>query len=104
MRRGLNRQDRPPRVGAAVLAKALVGVLLIFVSTSAGVAGAGYIQIGDIVPTPTTCSGCTATPVPTIDADPDPPQPGKPRTLLILGSDRRSKLSSDAKLGDVKPN
>ena len=32
MRRGPNRQDRPPRVGAAVLAKALVGVFLIFVS------------------------------------------------------------------------
>ena len=44
MRRGPNRQDRPPRVGAAVLAKALLGVLLIFVSTGAASAGAGYFQ------------------------------------------------------------
>src|SRR3954468_20254903 len=40
-----NRMDRPPRVGAAVLAKALAGVFTVFIATTAGVAGAGYLQI-----------------------------------------------------------
>src|SRR3954452_20051290 len=97
MHRGTDRQDRPARVGAAVLAKALLGVLIVFVCTSAGVAGAGYIQIGDIVPTPVPGSGPAPTPIPSVD--PDPVEPGGPRTLLILGSDRRAKNSTDSKLG-----
>src|SRR5262245_7022468 len=97
MRRGPNRQDRPPRVGAKVLAKALAGVFLIFLSTGAGVAIAGYLMIAPPPPAPGTHAE------PPIQDIPDkllpPPEPGGPRTLLVLGSDRRSKNSRDAQLG-----
>src|SRR4051794_9859492 len=99
MRRGPNRQDRPPRVGAAVLAKALVGVFLIFLSSGAGVAIAGYLMIAPPKP--------SVPPPPPIAGIPEDPRkggiadvpPGGPRTLLILGSDRRAKNSTDSKLG-----
>ena len=44
MRRGRNRQDRPPHVGAALLAKALVGVLIVFLCAGGATAAAGYLQ------------------------------------------------------------
>ena len=96
MRRGPNRQDRPPRVGAAVLAQALVGVFLIFVCTGVGVAGAGYFKFRAEINPPTP--GPTPTPIPGLPELP-PPEPGGPRTLLVLGSDRRDKRATDAKLG-----
>ena len=43
MSRRRNRTERPPRVGAAVLAKALAGVFIVFIATRRGVAGAGYL-------------------------------------------------------------
>ena len=95
------RHDRPPRVGAAVLAKAFVGVLLIFLSTGAGVAIAGYLMIappkpigpgGEPVATPTAIAGIKDNDIPDV-------APGGPRTLLVLGSDRRAKNSTDGKLG-----
>ncbi|HEX6020874.1 MAG TPA: LCP family protein [Solirubrobacter sp.] len=100
MRRGRDRQDRPPRVGAAVLAKALVGVLLIFVSAGVGVAGAGYFQWQAVIETP---PGPAPAPIPIPEAELPPPEPGGPRTLLILGSDRRAKTAADGKLGQ-EPN
>jgi LCP family protein required for cell wall assembly len=91
-----NRTDRPPRVGLAVLSKALAGVFTVFLATTAGVAGAGYFQI----PVPTPPDGrAAAPPIPNIpDEEIEPPEPGGPRTLLVLGSDRRAKTSTDAKL------
>jgi LCP family protein required for cell wall assembly len=87
-------------VGAAVLAKALAGVFLIFLSSGAGVAIAGYLMIAP--PKPPDPSKLQ----PPIAGIPDDPQqgvadvpPGGPRTLLILGSDRRAKNSTDSKLG-----
>ena len=86
-------QERPPRVGAAVLAKALVGrVRRSSSATGAGVAGAGYFQFADVptrrrrpgAPTPERRSRARS-------RDPEPPKPGGPRTLLVLGSDRRAK-------------
>ena len=98
MRRGRQRQDRPPRVGAAVLAKALVGVFLIFASTGAGVAIAGYLMIAPPAPPDPTK---VEPPLPGLDDEEiiPPVEPGGPRTLLVLGSDRRAKTSRDAKLG-----
>jgi len=101
MRRGPKRQDRPPRVGAAVLAKALLGVFLIFASTGAGVAVAGYLMIDNIVPPPKPGEP-EAPPLPE-DVVVEPPEPGGPRTIMVLGSDRRSKRSTDAQLGQ-KPH
>src|SRR4051795_11241265 len=97
MRRGPDRQERPPRVGARMLAKALAGGLVIIVCAGAGVAGAAWFQFDDIV-NPQLPPGVT--PAPTVDAPELPvPKPGGPRTLLVLGSDHRSKKSIDAKLG-----
>jgi LCP family protein required for cell wall assembly len=87
--------ERPPRVGAVVLAKALAGVFTVFVATTAGVAGAGYLQIQP----PAVPKGAPPAPPP-LDDIPELPDvdPGGPRTLLVLGSDRRAKTSTDAKL------
>jgi LCP family protein required for cell wall assembly len=92
-----NRTERPPRVGATVLAKALAGVFTVFIATTAGVAGAGYLQIQP----PEVPNGAPAAPPPLAGipekALPDV-EPGGPRTLLVLGSDRRAKTSTDARL------
>ena len=89
-------------MGAAVLAKAFAGVFLIFLSTGAGVAIAGYLMIAP--PTLDRArSDCGDRPQTTIadlpEEEIEPVEPGGPRTLLVLGSDRRSKYSKDAKLG-----
>jgi LCP family protein required for cell wall assembly len=88
--------ERPPRVGAAVLAKALAGVFTVFVATTAGVAGAGYLQIQP----PEVPKGAPPAPPPIEIKEEELPEvePGGPRTLLVLGSDRRAKTSTDAKL------
>src|SRR5690349_12644032 len=101
MRRRYKKQDRPPRVGARVLLKAFLGVFLIFLSTGAGVAIAGYLLIA---PPPVPCAkDCDGRGPETIadlpEKEIEPVEPGGPRTLLVLGSDRRSKYSKDAKLG-----
>ncbi len=101
MRWGHDRQDRPPRVGAAVLAKALVGVFVIFVSAGVGVAGAGYFQWQAVIDPPTP--GPAPAPIPIPEAELPAPEPGGPRTQLVLGSDRRAKTATDAKLGQ-EPN
>jgi LCP family protein required for cell wall assembly len=99
MIRGRNRQDRPPRVGAAMLAKALAGVLVIMVCSGAASAGAGWFQFDKVVAGPAPGPNATPTPTP-IPVPPLPiPKPGGPRTLLILGSDRRAKNSADGLAG-----
>jgi LCP family protein required for cell wall assembly len=91
-----NRTERPPRVGAAVLAKGLAGVFTVFIATTAGVAGAGYLQIQP----PEVPEGAPPAPPPIEIKEEELPEvdPGGPRTLLVLGSDRRAKTSTDAKL------
>lgn len=84
--------DRPPRVGLRMFLKALSGVLVIFVATGAGVAGAGYFQIPDLEPGP----GPAPEPIPIPEEEIAAPEPGQPRTILVLGSDRRAKTSTDA--------
>src|SRR4051794_14508476 len=100
MRRGPDRQERPPHVGAVMLAKALAGVLLIFVVAGAGTAGAGYFQFDKLFPGPNAPlpGGRKAPPPLKIPALPEV-KPGGPRTLLLLGSDHRAKTSADARLG-----
>src|SRR3954449_3618715 len=100
MRRGPDCQERPPRVGARMLAKALAAGTIIIVCAGTAVAGAAWFQFDDIV-NPQLPPGVT--PAPTVSVQPLPiPKPGGPRTLLVLGSDHRSKRSIDGKLG-AKP-
>jgi LCP family protein required for cell wall assembly len=87
-------------VGAVMLAKALAGVLLIFVVAGAGTAGAGYFQFDKLFPGPDAPlpGGHKAPPPLTVPELPEV-KPGGPRTLLLLGSDHRAKTSADARLG-----
>ena len=90
--------DRPPRVGLRMFLKAMTGVLVIFVATGAGVAGAGYFQIPDLESDPPG-PGPAAPTIPEIpEEDVPPPEPGQPRTIMVLGSDRRAKTSTDARI------
>ena len=78
--------------------KALAGVLVIFVATGAGVAGAGYFQIPDLEEDPPG-PGPAPDLIPELtEAEVAPPEPGQPRTILVLGSDRRAKTSTDARV------
>jgi LCP family protein required for cell wall assembly len=83
-------------VGARVLAKGLAGVFTVFIATTAGVAGAGYLQIQP----PEVPKGAPPAPPPIEIKEEELPEvePGGPRTLLVLGSDRRAKNSTDAKV------
>ena len=97
MRRGQDRQDRPPHVGARMLAKSLAAGLIVIVCAGTAVAGAAWYQIDKVV-NPELPPGVT--PAPTVDVPQLPaPKPGGPRTLLLLGSDHRSKKSIDGRLG-----
>src|SRR4051812_2702786 len=91
-----NRLERPPRVGARVLAKGLAGVFTVFIATTAGVAGAGFRHppppAGGRAPPP------APPPIEIKEAELPDVEPGGPRTLLVLGSDRRAKTSTDVKL------
>jgi LCP family protein required for cell wall assembly len=75
-----------------MLVRALAGVLTVFLAVSAAVAVAGYLQI----PVPER--------IPGRDPDVAPPKPDGPRTLLVLGSDRRAASSADARrTGGAEP-
>jgi polyisoprenyl-teichoic acid--peptidoglycan teichoic acid transferase len=97
MRWGHDRQDRPPRVGARMLLKALAAGLVVMVCAGTAVAGAAWFQFEKVVDPPLPPG---VTPAPTVDVPALPiPKPGGPRTLLVLGSDHRSRKSIDGRLG-----
>jgi polyisoprenyl-teichoic acid--peptidoglycan teichoic acid transferase len=80
-----------------MLAKSLAAGLIVIVCAGTAVAGAAWYQIDKVV-NPELPPGVT--PAPTVDVETLPaPKPGGPRTLLLLGSDHRSKRSIDGKLG-----
>src|SRR5690349_14160544 len=100
MRRGSDRSQRPPRVGAAMLAKALAGVMVVLLCTSAATAAAGYFQFRKLVDPVLPPDVATPAPIEIPEGEELPDvKPGGPRTLLVLGSDRRAKRATDAKLG-----
>jgi LCP family protein required for cell wall assembly len=92
-------RQRPPRVGLSVLAKAAVASLVIVLCSGGAVAAAILLQVHKIVHPPTPPH--TPPPQAPIDVKTEEVKPGGPRTLLVLGSDRRSKRSADAKIGFV---
>jgi polyisoprenyl-teichoic acid--peptidoglycan teichoic acid transferase len=92
-------RQRPPRVGLSVLAKGAIASLVIVLCSGGAVAAAILLQVHKIVhiePPPGA-----PTPEPAIKVKVEDVKPGGPRTLLVLGSDRRSKRSADAKIGFV---
>jgi polyisoprenyl-teichoic acid--peptidoglycan teichoic acid transferase len=91
------RRQRPPRVGLSVLARAAVASLVIVVCSGGAVAAAVLLQVHKYVH-PKPLAGAP-TPEPALKIPVEEVKPGGPRTLLVLGSDRRSKRSTDAKVG-----
>jgi len=81
-RHRLPKEERPPREGLRFLARAAGGLTLIVLLTAAATATAGLLQIKEEIKAPPGAP-------PTIKVKVDPVKPGKPQTLLILGSDRR---------------
>jgi LCP family protein required for cell wall assembly len=84
-RRHLPKDERPPREGLQFLGRAFGTVLLIVLLTAGATATAGLLKIKDEIVPPKDAP-------PAIGEDPvatDKPKPGKPQTILILGSDRR---------------
>jgi LCP family protein required for cell wall assembly len=81
-----------------MLAKALAGVMVVFLCAGGASAAAGYFQFREAVDPPIPVP--TQAPIDIPKEDPLPEvKPGGPRTLLVLGSDRRDKRATDAKLG-----
>src|SRR3954464_12358194 len=91
-------RQRPPRVGLSVLAKAAVASLVIVLCSGGAFAAAILLQVHKFVHPKTPAH--LPKPEPALaGVHVEPVKPGGPRTLLVLGSDRRSKRSADAKIG-----
>jgi polyisoprenyl-teichoic acid--peptidoglycan teichoic acid transferase len=93
-------RQRPPRVGLSVLAKAAVASLVIVLCSGGAVAAAILLQVHKVLHPPPIAGAPTPEP-PIKGVNTEAVKPGGPRTLLVLGSDRRSKRSADAKIGFV---
>ena len=85
--------DPTQRDGLRILLRALVGGILIALSTAAAVTAAVLLEIDD-----TADKVFRAPSVPSFEPEP-PPDPGGPRTFLLLGSDERA---GDREL-EIKP-
>jgi polyisoprenyl-teichoic acid--peptidoglycan teichoic acid transferase len=97
---GNDSRQHPPRVGLSVLAKAAVASLVIVLCSGGAVAAAILLQVHKFVNPPTPEH--VPPPEPALKGiEVEAVKPGGPRTLLVLGSDRRSKRSADAKIGFV---
>jgi LCP family protein required for cell wall assembly len=84
-RRHLPKHERPPREGLSFLGRAFGSLLLIVLLTAGATATAGLLQIKEeIAPPKGAPEAIREDPIAT-----ERPKPGKPQTILILGSDRR---------------
>jgi LCP family protein required for cell wall assembly len=92
-----NREERPPRVGRKMLLRAWLGAFVVVLVSGAGVAAALYIQLPNQILPPPPKDG--RVPAPIDNAPVEEVKPGGPRTILVLGSDRRSKRSADGAIG-----
>jgi LCP family protein required for cell wall assembly len=79
----LPKEDRPPREGVRFLLRAAGGVSLITLLAAGATATAGLLQIKDELATPKGAPPALKSRVIT------EAKPGKPQTILVLGSDRR---------------
>jgi LCP family protein required for cell wall assembly len=81
--------NRPPREGLRFLARAFTGLLLIVLLTAGATATGALLRIKEEIKPPKDAP-------PPIKTRVDPVKPGKPQTIMILGSDRR--------FADIKKN
>lgn len=81
--------NRPPREGLRFLARAFSGLLLIVLLTAGATATGGLLRIKEEIKPPKDAP-------PPIKTRVDPVKPGKPQTIMVLGSDRR--------FADIKKN
>jgi polyisoprenyl-teichoic acid--peptidoglycan teichoic acid transferase len=79
-----------------LLKAAIAGFVVILVS-GAGIAAALYIQVPDKILPPVRKGEHVPSPI--ANAPVEDVKPGGPRTILVLGSDRRSKRSADGAIG-----
>ncbi|MCW3003493.1 MAG: LytR family transcriptional regulator [Conexibacter sp.] len=79
----LPKEDRPPREGLSFLLRAAGGLTLIVVLAAAATATAGLLQLKTELQTP------PGAPPPVVSKEITEAKPGKPQTILVLGSDRR---------------
>ncbi|QEC47737.1 LytR family transcriptional regulator [Baekduia soli] len=79
----LHHEDRPPREGLRFLLRAGLSVLVIVLLTAAATATAGLLKIKDEIAAP------PGAPPPIHTKEVTEAKPGKPQTIVILGSDRR---------------
>jgi LCP family protein required for cell wall assembly len=77
--------DKPPRPGRGLLKRAAIGAFLIFVCSAATVAAAGLLEVDQLI----RIVKSESAPIPGIEGALDNVDPGKPQTILVLGSDRR---------------
>jgi polyisoprenyl-teichoic acid--peptidoglycan teichoic acid transferase len=79
----LPKEDRPPREGLRFLLRAAGGLTLIVVLAATATATAGLLKIKTEITPPSSA------PPPVRSAEITEAKPGKPQTILVLGSDRR---------------
>ena len=78
----LGHEDRPPREGLRFLLRAIGGATLIVVLAAATTATAGLLALDDVAQKIAQAPEIKRAPI-------DKAPPGKPQTILVLGSDRR---------------
>src|SRR6201996_3454066 len=96
MRWGRDPLERPPRLGAKLLLNGAIAGLVVILVSGAGIAAALYIQVPDKILPPLKPGQKAPAPIP---VPVENVKPGAPRTILVLGSDRRSKRSADGAIG-----
>lgn len=89
--------DAPTRPG--VLRRFVVGALVIIACSASATAVAGWHEIDRVVK-----AVQDTPPIPGIEREIDPADAGKPQTILLIGSDRRSKNAIDVRTGAYAPD
>ena len=76
---------KPPRPGRGLLKRSAIGAVLITLFSAGTVASAGLLEVDELI----TIVKSESAAIPGIEGALDDVDPGKPQTILVLGSDRR---------------
>src|SRR5215218_4261849 len=82
---GPQHEEKPPRPGRGLLKRAAIGAFLIFTFSAVTVSSAGLLEVDQLI----RIVKSESAPIPGIEGALDNVDPGKPQTILVLGSDRR---------------